>query len=87
MKISVCFFGVLAEVTQTNFKHYNNVESLNDLRLRIDDDFPGIRNYEYRILINSEIQAKDYMLTDGDEVTLVPPLTGNRDNVSIMPGN
>ncbi len=74
MKISVCFFGILAEVTQTNFKHYNNVASLNDLRLRIEDDFPGIANYEYRILINDEIQAKDYILADGDKVTLVPPL-------------
>jgi len=74
MKISVCFFGILAELTQTNFKHYNNVGSLNDLILRIKDDFPVIVNYEYRILINSEIPAKDYMLADGDEVTLVPPL-------------
>lgn len=87
MRISVSFFGILSEVAQTNFKHYNNVSSLNDLRLRIEDDFPGIANYEYRILINSEIPVKDYILADGDEVTLVPPLTGNRDNVSIMPGN
>ena len=79
MKISVSFFGILSELTQTNFKHYNNVESLNDLRLRIEDDFPGISNYEYRILINSEIPGKDYILVDGDEVTLVPPLTSNRD--------
>ena len=79
MKITVFFFGILAEITQTSFVHYNNVGSLNDLRLRIEDDFPGMANYEYRILINSKIHIKDYIPADGDEVTLMPPLTGNRD--------
>ena len=80
MEITVYFFGILSEVTQTSFKNYRNVGSLDDLRLRIKDDFPGITHYEYRILINSEIPYDDPVLNEGDEVALVPPLTGDWNN-------
>ena len=76
MKITIFFFGILAEVAHTSFKHYSNVSSLDDLRLRIEDDFPGMVHYEYRILINSETPPNDPVLADGDEVALVPPLSG-----------
>ena len=81
MEINVFFFGILAEVAHTSFKHYSNVGSLDDLRLRIEDDIPGMVQYEYRILINSETPPENPLLTDGDEVTLVPPLTGERNTV------
>ena len=80
MEIIVYFFGILSEVTQTSFKYYSNVSSLDDLRLRIEDDFPGIIHYEYRVLINSKIPPDYPVLTDGDEIALVPPLTGDWSN-------
>jgi len=80
MNITVYFFGILSDVTQTSFKYYSNVGSLDDLRLRIKDDFPGITHYEYRVLINSKIPYNDPVLNDGDEVALVPPLTGDWNN-------
>jgi molybdopterin converting factor small subunit len=81
MEINVFFLGILAEVAHTSFKHYSNVGSLDDLRLRIEDDIPGMVQYEYRILINSETPPGNLLLADGDEVTLVPPLTGERNTV------
>ncbi|MDP3003180.1 MAG: MoaD/ThiS family protein [Bacteroidales bacterium] len=76
MKVKVLFFGVLAEVTGTNFKHFRDVKSIGDLKLRIQDDFPEVVHYNYRISLNNEIINNDPKLKDGDEVALMPPFAG-----------
>ena len=50
MEVKVLFFGVLAEVSGTSIKHYQDVKSINDLRHRIQDDFPEIVHYNFRYL-------------------------------------
>lgn len=70
------FFGVLAEVSGTYFKHYREVKSLYDLKLRISDDFPEIVHYNFRISVNNEITDKDVLLKSGDEIALMPPFAG-----------
>ena len=76
MDVKVLFFGVLAEVSGTAFKHYNEVRSTTDLILKIRDDFPEIVHYNYRIAVNSEIIDKERTLIQGDEVALMPPFAG-----------
>jgi molybdopterin synthase sulfur carrier subunit len=76
MQVKVLFFGVLAEVTGTNTKHYVEVKSISDLRLRMQDDFPEIVHYNYRIALNNEIINNDPQLHDGDEVAFMPPFAG-----------
>lgn len=76
MEIKVLFFGVLAEVSGTNFKHYQNVKSISDLKLRIQDDFPEIVHYSFRISLNSTITDNDLVLKQGDVVALMPPFAG-----------
>jgi molybdopterin converting factor small subunit len=76
MEVKVLFFGVLAEVTGTNFKHYREVKSIGDLKLRIQDDFPEVVHYNFIISLNNEIINNDPKLKDGDEVALMPPFAG-----------
>jgi len=76
MEVKVLFFGVLAEVTGTSFKHYREVKSLGDLMLRIQDDFPEFVHYNFRISLNNEIIDSDPLLKTGDEVALMPPFAG-----------
>lgn len=76
MEIKVLFFGVLAEVTQTMYKHYRNVLSFSDLMHRIQDEFPEMVHYDYRIAVNSEMVNEDPELKDMDEVALLPPFAG-----------
>ncbi|NMC37517.1 MAG: MoaD/ThiS family protein [Bacteroidales bacterium] len=79
MEISVIFFGILSEVTGIPCKTYNGISSYDDLRHRMQDDFPGIFNYNFRIAVNREI--KDFTgtgvaLNDGDEIACLPPFAG-----------
>jgi sulfur-carrier protein len=76
MEVKVFFFGVLAEVTGTNLKFYREVRSLGDLKLRIQDDFPEIVHYNFRISVNNVITDNDPSLNTGDEVALMPPFAG-----------
>lgn len=70
------FFGVLAEVTQTSFRHYSNVRSFDDLKLRIEDEFPEMVHYNYRIAVNKEMVSDVPILNDGDEIAFLPPFAG-----------
>jgi molybdopterin synthase sulfur carrier subunit len=76
MEVKVLFFGVIAEVVGTNFKHFRDVKSICDLKLRIQDDFPEVVHYNYRISLNNEIINNDPTLKNGDEVALMPPFAG-----------
>jgi sulfur-carrier protein len=76
MEVKVLFFGVLAEVMGTSIKHYRDVKSIADLKIRINDDFPEIVHYNFRISLNSEITDEDLLLKQGDEVALLPPFAG-----------
>lgn len=76
MEIKVLFFGVLAEVTKTGFKHYRDITSFSDIKLRIKDEFPEIIHYKYRIALNSKIINEDPILKNGDEIAFMPPFAG-----------
>ena len=76
MEVKVLFFGVLAEVSGTSFKHYRDVKSIGDLKFRIQDDFPEIVHYNFRVSVNSEITDNNKLLKSGDEVALLPPFAG-----------
>jgi molybdopterin converting factor small subunit len=76
MEVKVLFFGVLTEVTGTNLKHYRDVRSIDEVKLNIQDDFPEIVHYNFRISLNNEIINGDMPLKHDDEIALMPPFEG-----------
>ena len=76
MEVKVLFFGVLTEVTGTAIKHYRDVKSIDSLKLRLNDDYPEIIHFDFRIALNNEMINSDHELNEGDEVALMPPFAG-----------
>jgi molybdopterin converting factor small subunit len=76
MRVTVLFFGVLSEVAETGTKFYNDVNSLEHLKIRLSDDYPQMVHYSYRVSVNNEIMDEDRLLKDGDEIALLPPFAG-----------
>jgi molybdopterin synthase sulfur carrier subunit len=76
MEVKVLFFGVLAEITGTNLKIYRNVRTLDDLKIRIIDDYPEIVHYNFRISYNNVFTNTDHTLNNGDEIAYMPPFAG-----------
>ena len=77
MVVKVLFSGVLSEITYTKIKYYREVKSISDLKHRIQDDFPEVAHYDFRIYLNNEIINDESVLNDGDEVILMPPFAGS----------
>ena len=76
MAVKVLFFGILAEVTGADCKHYHGVKSVGELMLSIKDDFPELEHYNFRISLNNDIINNDPLLSENDEVALMPPFAG-----------
>jgi molybdopterin synthase sulfur carrier subunit len=76
MKVKVLFFGVLSEVTGTGLKFYDEVKSIEHLKMRVSDDFPEIIHYKFKVSLNNELVNSDASLKDGDEVAFLPPFAG-----------
>lgn len=70
------FFGVLADVTGSGFRYYNGVKSMEELRLIIENDYPELVHYLFRISHNHTITDDNPLLNDGDEIALIPPFSG-----------
>ena len=76
MKITVLFFGVLTDITGTGTRFYDDVKSLEHLRILIADDYPETVHYSFRMAVNNEIADDNRSLKDGDEVAFLPPFAG-----------
>lgn len=76
MNIEVLFFGVLADITGTGRKQYRDVTSFSDLKYRIEDEFPEIVHYTFRVALNNEIVNEEPAVKDGDEIAFLPPFAG-----------
>jgi molybdopterin converting factor small subunit len=76
MKVKVLFFGVLTELTGTEIKFYEDVKSLEHLKMRITDDFPEIIHYQFNVSLNNKLINSDSKLKNGDEVEFLPPFEG-----------
>jgi len=76
MQVKVLFFGVLSEVAGTDCRFYREIRSINELKLRISDEFPEMPHYNYRVSLNNEIIDSNRTLSDNDEVAFMPPFAG-----------
>ena len=76
MKVTVLFFGVLTDVAGSSLKVYEDVKTLEHLKMRIADDYPETVHYSFRMAVNNEISDEDTTLKDGDEVAFLPPFAG-----------
>ena len=76
MKVKVLFFGVLSEVTGTGIKFYDDVKTIEHLKLRVSDDYPEVIHYKFNVSINNELINSDAALKNGDEIAFLPPFAG-----------
>jgi len=58
------------------FRHYRDVISYTDLINRIQNEYPEIAHYNYRVAVNHEIINEEPELKNLDEVAFMPPFAG-----------
>ena len=82
MRVRVELFAGLREVIG---QHEIEVElperaSVGDLREGLGRDFPKLAPFLPSLVcaVNQEYRSREYLLQDGDEVALIPPISGGR---------
>jgi molybdopterin synthase sulfur carrier subunit len=77
MELKLLFFGVLTDVVGVSSLEFVtktcNVKALNK---NLQNDFPALKKYTYKIAVNQEIIMEEKKLKDGDEVAFLPPFAG-----------
>jgi len=80
MRIKVLYFGQLQEIAggRNETAEIPAGSTLNDLMSALYQKFPGIKDYEasLAIAVNQEFARMDHALGEGDEVALLPPVSG-----------
>ncbi len=78
VKVKVLFFAGLREIVG---KKQMNIElqdgaPVSRLLEKLQKDFPGIITNPVMLAVNTEYVKPDHRLKDGDEVAVIPPVSG-----------
>ncbi len=76
MKISVLFFGILAEVAGNSSLHFKGIENLRALKSHLWKTYPEMKEMDFRFAVNKEIVDGKVEFKNGDEIALLPPFAG-----------
>ena len=79
MKVKVLLFASYREKTGVGrlTLDLNDGATARDLACTMRSKFPGLPEAERIVIaVNNEYQEHDYVLSDGDEAALIPPVSG-----------
>ncbi len=74
-KVNVLFFGLAAEIAQTN-KLSIHAANTDELKKVIEDTYPTFQQLTYAVAVNHTIIHQNKSLTATDEVAILPPYSG-----------
>jgi molybdopterin converting factor small subunit len=76
MEIKIRAFGQLAEIAGKSEWEMSNVESTEELKLTLAEQFPEFSSLKYSVGVNHKVVQEDTRLHDTDQVALLPPFSG-----------
>jgi molybdopterin synthase sulfur carrier subunit len=79
MKITLLAFGIVKEILQNRTMELELPEHATtaDLKVMLHSQYPALQQLAvYRIAINDEYSTENTVLHDGDEVAIIPPVSG-----------
>lgn len=79
MKITVLAFGIVKEIfhDETIDLEMPKGSRVEDMRLQLDTQFPKLKSLaSYIIALNNEYVSSDHVIKIGDEVAIIPPVSG-----------
>ena len=79
MILIVKYFGAVADITQTKEEQFyiaDELNSISNIQLKLENQYPGIKNIPYTFAINQAITTGNEVITENDELALLPPFAG-----------
>lgn len=79
MLVTVKYFGLIADIIQKKEEQLifkDVVVTLNQLQIKLEKEYPEIKNTTYSFAVNQSITKSDIALKNNDEIALLPPFAG-----------
>ena len=79
MTVTVKYFGLLTDVTQTTEEQFSLAVSgisVNQLKNEITQKYPLINQSNFTIAVNQSVVSRDVILNNNDVMALLPPFAG-----------
>ena len=78
MKVKVCFFATCREIVGKSEMELElqEGEPISSLIETLQSDYHYFLTMPIKVAVNAEYAEDDYRLQDGDEVALIPPISG-----------
>jgi len=77
MILNLKYFGMVAEAVHKNEESFNfSGKSISELDLAIKIKYSKLDQLNYTFAVNHTMANKDLLLTENDEVALLPPFAG-----------
>ena len=76
MEITVLTFGMITDVIGKSKFVFTDVASTDELKGKLERDFPGLKNIHYTLAVNKKLVTTSTPLDDNATVALLPPFSG-----------
>ncbi|GAA4272888.1 MoaD/ThiS family protein [Aquimarina gracilis] len=77
MQLTIKYFGMLAEATAiTEEQLHIDVCSVAELLNTLKDEYPKLRDKDFKVAVNQELVGNNYTINTEAEVALLPPFAG-----------
>jgi sulfur-carrier protein len=79
MIITIKYFGLIADITQRKEETLffeQSQQSVHFIQSKIEEKYPEIKNTNYSIAVNQTVVRENFVLSDNDEMALLPPFAG-----------
>ncbi len=79
MKIKLIAYGIAKDILKTNSMDFELSEraSIQDVKLSLVAQFPEFEKLRsLKFAVNEDYQSDDFTLNAGDEVVIIPPVSG-----------
>lgn len=74
--ITVRLFGQLTDITGSDTITIEQVDTIDELKLKLHREFPAIGHAKYVIAINNETVHENVELSANSNVAIMPPYSG-----------
>ena len=78
MQINIQYFGLIAEAVQktTEVLVLPEACSVVDLQQQLLEVYPMLKGKEFKIAVNHQLESDATLLSESDEIALLPPFAG-----------
>ena len=79
MKLKILAFGIVKDIfgAASNEIEIDTTISIAGFKDILEQKYPGLKNISsYAVAVNNEYASEDIMITEKDEIAIIPPVSG-----------